>query len=174
MPKNRYSPKPCVACHNILVFIRVSSWVAAQHSNWRTISHLSLTAYSLQSHLPSLSGGNLLCLQPEDIPWHGDKAYFFICQLVLTWVNQGSYDGLNMQLKWRATRKEYGMNHAIKFPGTECMWYLIWKCGWTQEDIIFIRYCKLSLLKIFTKHKHGLQLNLCSSMLVSNWKEATH
>jgi hypothetical protein len=34
---------------------------------------LSATAYSLYSQLPSISGGRLLHLQPEDATCHGDK-----------------------------------------------------------------------------------------------------
>jgi hypothetical protein len=32
-----------------------------------------MTAYPIYSQLPSMSGGCLLHLQPEDAPFHGDK-----------------------------------------------------------------------------------------------------
>jgi hypothetical protein len=43
-------------------------------SSWRTtLCWLSTTAYSIYLQLPSISGGHLLHLQPEDAPCHGDK-----------------------------------------------------------------------------------------------------
>jgi hypothetical protein len=37
-----------------------------------------MTAYSIYSQLPSISGGLLLHPQPEDVPCHGDKGMLAI------------------------------------------------------------------------------------------------
>lgn len=104
MPKNLSSPKPCATCHNILVLTMTNSWVPAQLSNWRTTRHLSLTAYSLQSHLPShiWRQSPLCATRGYTMAWWQGSLFYMPSSINMD--ESRKLCGLDMQLRWRATR----------------------------------------------------------------------
>jgi hypothetical protein len=65
--------RPFVKFRNKLIMVR-TCYPTPNPQSWRiTPCRLSATAYSIYLQLPSISGGHLLHLQPEDTPCHSDK-----------------------------------------------------------------------------------------------------
>jgi hypothetical protein len=66
------SQRPNVILSNKL--FTVSCYPHAQPLSWRTSPcRLSVTAYSIYSQLPSISGGRFIHPQPQDAPCRGDE-----------------------------------------------------------------------------------------------------
>jgi hypothetical protein len=88
--------------------------------------------------------------------------FLYVVKFVTDSLHNPCYTDQFPQCYLKNFRKWCSVYHSISYIGTKCIWVLI---------NIFNCYCnnrvsKVAILKTFIKHRHNLQLNLCSSVSV--------
>jgi hypothetical protein len=91
-------------------FMLSSCWPTGQPPRWTTAPcRLSTTIYSIYFHLSSMSGGLLVCLEPQDAPCHGDN---------------GTTE--HTKCKWpNFKRAIHGHRFAVYFPRVWTVWVFL-------------------------------------------------